>query len=73
MDRMIAAMNEKSPSANGHSQKGNTAETAASKGHFDDTTSAALRQEFMEILSQLPQEDVEEITQRMRDMIKGRA
>lgn len=62
----------KSPSANGHSQKGSTAEAAASKGHFEDTTFAALRQELMEILSQLPAEDAEEITQHARDIIQGR-
>lgn len=70
MDRMVAAMNEKSPSANRHSQKGHSPEGQAQN---NNTSSADGRQEFMEILSQLPPEDVEEIRQRMRGMIEGRA
>lgn len=70
IESMIAAMNEKSPSANGHSQKGNSPEGQA-QNHC--TSFAALRQEAMEILSQLPQEDAEAITQQARELIRGRA
>lgn len=75
IERLAEAIEQerKSPIQSGNSEQGSTTEAAAPKGHFEDTTSAALRQEAMEILSQLPKEDAEAITQQARDIIQGRA
>lgn len=51
-------------------------EASVNQTQEHSTTETVSRQELadaMEIISQLPEEDVEEITQRARDMIQGRA
>lgn len=75
VERLAVVIREqrKSPIQSSNSEQGSTTETAEAKEQFDNTTSAALRQELLEILQKLPPEDVEEITQRMRDIIQGRA
>ena len=64
---------KESPAPCCNTEQGSVDETSVAKTQLEDTSSAALCQETMEIISQLPAEDVEEITRFARDLIKGRA